>query len=66
MKRINFVQSLLVVPATAVAAEQVAAPPAPTQTPAAAAARSPQNLPRSPERAEVESGSTRLCRRHNY
>lgn len=43
MKRRNFVQSLLVVPATAVAAEQVVTPPAPTQTPAAAAARSPQN-----------------------
>jgi len=45
MKRRNFVQSLLVVPATAVAAEQAATPPvaapaAPAQTPA----RPPQNF----------------------
>jgi len=40
MKRRNFVQSLLVVPATAIAAEQAAAPAAPAQAPA----RPPQNF----------------------
>ena len=42
MKRRNFVQSLLVVPATAVAAEQVAAPPAVAPVPAPA--RAPQQM----------------------
>jgi len=44
MKRRNFVQSLLVVPASAVAAEQAAAPaPAAPQTPVSPAARQQQN-----------------------
>jgi hypothetical protein len=44
MKRRNFVQTLLIVPATTVAAEQAAPPPAPAQTPALPAARPPQNF----------------------
>jgi hypothetical protein len=50
MKRRNFVQSLLIVPATAIAAEQVATPP-PAAAPPAPLARPPQgrgvqNVPR--------------------
>jgi hypothetical protein len=45
MKRRNFVQSLLVVPATTLVAEQVAPPPTPASPPTPApAARAPQNF----------------------